>query len=67
MPKYRADFDVKGSLVLTAGAGPILIYGNDPSFEMIFSNTHPTEAQMPKINISIKTTFAAPNEPKKSG
>jgi hypothetical protein len=38
MTKYRADYDVKCSIVLPPGTDSFLLRGTDPAFEMIFRN-----------------------------
>ncbi|UPJ78801.1 hypothetical protein IVB16_28610 [Bradyrhizobium sp. 183] len=44
MSKFRADFLVKGSLVLPFGSEPMVISGDDPPFEMLLCNADPDGA-----------------------
>jgi hypothetical protein len=44
MPQFRADYDVKGSLVLPTGSAPVLVRSESPAFEMTFRNADPDES-----------------------
>jgi hypothetical protein len=43
MTKFRADYDVKCSIVLPPGTEPFLLRGADPVFEMTFRNASPDQ------------------------
>jgi hypothetical protein len=43
MPQFRADYDVKGSLVFPTNA-PVLVRSESPAFEMTFRNADPDES-----------------------
>ena len=38
MPRFRADFEVKGSLVLPVGSDPVVLQGDNPKFELTIRN-----------------------------
>jgi hypothetical protein len=44
MPKFRADYDVKGSHVLPPDSKPIILRGDAPPFEMKFRNADPDKS-----------------------
>ena len=44
MPKFRADYDVKGSHVLPPDSKPIILRGGAPPFEMKFRNADPDKS-----------------------
>ena len=44
MPQFRADYDVKGSLVLPTGSAPVLMRSDSPAFEIAFRNADPDES-----------------------
>lgn len=44
MPQFRADYDVKGSLVLPTGSPPVTVRSESPAFEMTFRNADPDES-----------------------
>ena len=54
MPQFRADYDVKGSLVLPTGSAPVLVRSESPAFEMTFRNADPDESgHVPNLVVQV--------------
>ena len=57
MPKFRADFDVRGSLVLPAGAEPLALHCDDPACEILIRNAEPdASGHVPHLNVQVVAT-----------
>jgi len=41
MPRFRADYDVRSSLVLPIGSEPFVLRGDNPAFELTIRNADP--------------------------
>jgi hypothetical protein len=54
MTKFRADYDVKSSIVLPPGADSFLLRGLDPDFEITFRNARPDQAgHVPSLEVEV--------------
>jgi hypothetical protein len=54
MTKFRADFDVSGSIVLPEGSRSLLLNGTDPKFKIVLSNAEPDSAgHVPALSIQV--------------
>src|SRR5258708_13434779 len=54
MPQFRADYDVKGSLVLPTGSAPVLVRSESPAFEITFRNADPDESgHLPNLVLQV--------------
>jgi hypothetical protein len=57
LPKFRADFDVKTTVVLPDGSAPLVLRGNDPVFEIIIRNAKPdSSGYVPSLDVQVITT-----------
>jgi hypothetical protein len=54
MPQFRADYDVKGGLVLPIESAPVLVRSECPAFEMTFRNAEPDESgHVPNLVVQV--------------
>jgi hypothetical protein len=54
MPRFRADYDVRSSLVLTIGSEPFVLRGDNPAFELTIRNADPDgEGHIPSLVVQV--------------
>jgi hypothetical protein len=54
MSKFRADYDVSGSLVLPVGSEAYVLHGEEPSFEITLRNAHPdAQGHIPYLRVQV--------------
>jgi hypothetical protein len=54
MPRFRADYDVRGGLVLPIGSEPFVLRGDNPAFELIIRNGDPNgEGHIPSLVVQV--------------
>jgi hypothetical protein len=54
MPRFRADYDVRSSLVLPIGCEPFVLRGDNPAFELTIRNADPDgEGHIPSLVVQV--------------